>query len=144
MVITTTPPVGFPAESVAQGGIHLRTTVLIPPQQLWLGLSLTLSATFPVGDYSLALFPPTKLLDTAKKIACAPSPETCLTKSSPPSVFRFNPQWFLLHSGEPGGSLGKGCLLQRPTQEAAEVPCDTASRDTTIFSISFSFFQTDF
>lgn len=39
MVITTTPPIGFPAESVAQGGMHLRTTVMIPPQQLWLGLS---------------------------------------------------------------------------------------------------------
>lgn len=117
---------------------------MVPSQQLWLGLSLTFSATFASGDCSLALFPPTKLLDTAKKIACASSSETCLTKRSPPSVFRFKPQWFPLHSGEPGGSSGRGCLLQRPTQEAAEVQCDTASRGTTIFSISFSFFQTDF
>lgn len=70
MVITTTPLIGFPAESVAQGGMHLRTTVMIPPQQLWLGLSLTLSATFPAGDYSLVLFPSTKLLDTAENCLC--------------------------------------------------------------------------
>lgn len=141
MVITTTPPISFPTASIAQGGMHLKTTVMIPPQQLWLGLSLSLSAVFPVGGYSLALFPPAKLLDTPKKIACAPSPETCLTKRSPPRVFSFKPQWFPLHSGEPGGSLGKGCLLQRPAQEVAEVPCDIASRDTTIFSISFFFFS---
>lgn len=66
------------------------------------------SATFPVGDYSLPLLPSPKRLDTAKKISRAPSPETCLTKCSPTTVFRFNSQWFCLQSGQPGCSLGKG------------------------------------
>lgn len=90
MVITATLPIGFPAVFVAQGRKHLGMTGTVPPQQLQLGLNLTVrdflnsvwlrrNCTLSRWGLFLNTVPPSaKPLGTVKKIVCAFPSEICL------------------------------------------------------------------